>query len=49
MAYGSNIHVALLSTRFFYKEPVYKEPTEKAEIFKELILLKTTSLRNFSI
>ena len=37
-------------TRFVSKQPLYKEPTcKKAEIFKELILLKTKSHRNFPI
>ena len=35
---------------FFYKESLYKEPTyRRQKKFKELVLLKKKSLRNFSI
>ena len=35
--------------RFLYKEPLFKEPTVRTKIFKELILRKERKLRKISI
>ena len=45
--YFNNVYV-ISRTCFFNKERLYKEPTFKAKTFKEVVLLKIKSLRNFS-